>query len=496
MTLPAPLTPPDLDLRDFDWMPLQVVRLRDSGIVVVASAEAFRAAVLLWCAAWHQVPAASLPKDEKLLCSLAGLGRDLKTWRPLSSDALRGFIECSDGRLYHPVIAEKAIESGSKKRKQTTRTAAANAAHWGEREEEQGDPKQRRSKRLAAARARGRHSVEQWEALVDFCEAKCTKCGTPGVVKDHIVPIYKGGSDAIENLQPMCEPCNSRKGSDTVDFRKDGWRRAVFGIKDASSHGILELENASTLKTESLQGRGQDRIGEDLTGSEIEKEREKPLSILDSRAEKDRPKPIDSSYQPSDAAIEYAYSLGMKKADLNSELSKFAADGMAKRAVSFDLDASFKKRCDQWLDYQRRNPKAKGPEAPSIEPVPLSGADWRSTVKRYKTNRSQWSRHAGPEPGMVGCRCPVQVLVDAEIDPASGYDMSASWFFIDHTTNEASAFMHDAQARKVRPPVILKFERDGVEKIGFFSQIAIPPGYDEATGEKTPPQSEEEENAA
>ena len=33
------------------------------------------------------------------------------------------------------------------------------------------------------------------------------------------------------------------------------------------------------------------------------------------------------------------------------------------------------------------------------------------------------------------------------------------------TANQrASAFMHDAQARKVRPPVILKFERDGVEK--------------------------------
>lgn len=128
MALPEPLTPAGLDLRDFDWMPLQVVRLRDSGIVIVASAEAFRAAVLLWCAAWHQVPAASLPKDEKMLCSLAGFGRDLKTWRSLSSDALHGFVECSDGRLYHPVIAEKAIESGSKKRKQGAQTAAATEA--------------------------------------------------------------------------------------------------------------------------------------------------------------------------------------------------------------------------------------------------------------------------------------------------------------------------------------------------------------------------------
>lgn len=123
-----PLVPPDLDLRDFEWMPLEVVRLRDSGIVVVASAEAFRAAVLLWCAAWHQVPASSLPKDERMLCSLAGFGRDLKSWRAVAADALHGFIECSDGRLYHPVIAKNAIESFSKKKRQGSQTAAATEA--------------------------------------------------------------------------------------------------------------------------------------------------------------------------------------------------------------------------------------------------------------------------------------------------------------------------------------------------------------------------------
>src|ERR1700754_658017 len=113
-----PLTPIDLDLRDFGFMPLEVVRLRDSDLAALATGDEFRAAVLLWCASWHQVPAASLPKDEKMLCSLAGFGRDLRSWRPLAVEALHGFVECSDGRLYHPVIAEKAIESGSKKKKQ------------------------------------------------------------------------------------------------------------------------------------------------------------------------------------------------------------------------------------------------------------------------------------------------------------------------------------------------------------------------------------------
>ena len=46
----------------------------------------------------------------------------------MRSGALRGFIECSDGRLYHPVIADIAIEAGSKKRIQISKTSKATEA--------------------------------------------------------------------------------------------------------------------------------------------------------------------------------------------------------------------------------------------------------------------------------------------------------------------------------------------------------------------------------
>lgn len=127
--------PPDLDLRDFSYMPLDVVRLRDSELAVMASGEAFRAAVILWCASWHQVPASSLPDDDKLLASLAGFGKDVKGWRKLRTDAMRGFVKCSDGRFYHPVIAEKAIEADAKRRVQKKRTRAASEARWKDRDE-------------------------------------------------------------------------------------------------------------------------------------------------------------------------------------------------------------------------------------------------------------------------------------------------------------------------------------------------------------------------
>ena len=107
--LPSPLTPADCDLRDFQYMELDVRRLRDSEFAAGSSGEAFRAGVLLWCAAWHQVPAASLPDNDTELANLAGYGRVVKEWKKVRAEALNGFVKCSDGRLYHAVIAEKAV---------------------------------------------------------------------------------------------------------------------------------------------------------------------------------------------------------------------------------------------------------------------------------------------------------------------------------------------------------------------------------------------------
>jgi len=55
------------------------------------------------------VPAASLPDDDIELANLAGYGRVVKEWRKVREDALNGFVKCSDGRLYHSVIAGKAM---------------------------------------------------------------------------------------------------------------------------------------------------------------------------------------------------------------------------------------------------------------------------------------------------------------------------------------------------------------------------------------------------
>lgn len=117
----APLTPANCDLTDFPYMPLDVKRLRDSELASNETPEACWAAVMVWCASWHQVPAASIPNDDRWIAQQAGYARRGKIegrWKGVRPGAMRGWIECDDGRLYHPVVAEKALTAWKEKLEQ------------------------------------------------------------------------------------------------------------------------------------------------------------------------------------------------------------------------------------------------------------------------------------------------------------------------------------------------------------------------------------------
>jgi 5-methylcytosine-specific restriction endonuclease McrA len=77
-------------------------------------------------------------------------------------------------------------------------------------------------KRKAAARIRGNFTAQEWTALVEYCEHRCLCCGKrePEIklTVDHIVPLIKGGSNTIENLQPLCGVCNSKKGTSIIKY--------------------------------------------------------------------------------------------------------------------------------------------------------------------------------------------------------------------------------------------------------------------------------------
>ena len=76
----------------------------------------------------------------------------------------------------------------------------------------------RRSRKSASG---GSYTVAEWKGLVAHYGNKCLCCGRSDVALtvDHVVPVSKGGTSNIENLQPLCLSCNSKKQDKIIDYR-------------------------------------------------------------------------------------------------------------------------------------------------------------------------------------------------------------------------------------------------------------------------------------
>lgn len=105
LTLPDPLVSADVSLEAYPSFQLNTTKLMHSEFLALATGDEFKAAIKLWCSAWKQTPAASLPNNDKLLAVWSGLG---EKWKDSRDMVLQGWVECSDGRLYHPELAEDA----------------------------------------------------------------------------------------------------------------------------------------------------------------------------------------------------------------------------------------------------------------------------------------------------------------------------------------------------------------------------------------------------
>lgn len=89
------------------------------------------------------------------------------------------------------------------------------------------------NKRAARRRRRARenHAVNMWtwsefnKIILKFGH-RCAYCGdepADQMEADHVVPLSRGGSDALSNLLPACKPCNGSKSARSLDEWRQ-WR--------------------------------------------------------------------------------------------------------------------------------------------------------------------------------------------------------------------------------------------------------------------------------
>lgn len=78
-------------------------------------------------------------------------------------------------------------------------------------------------RRALVEEAEGDYTSGEWLALKEEYGNRCLKCGAvePDVkiTPDHVVPLALGGTNDIENIQPLCWGCNAGKGATIADYR-------------------------------------------------------------------------------------------------------------------------------------------------------------------------------------------------------------------------------------------------------------------------------------
>jgi 5-methylcytosine-specific restriction endonuclease McrA len=104
-------------------------------------------------------------------------------------------------REEHPVEVKEALAEWRRNNPEKVR------AHWQKR-------------RTAKHGNGGFYTHEQWVALCNKYDNRCLCCGKKKkLTVDHVVPLSKGGTSWIENIQPLCLLCNLVKNAKTIDYR-------------------------------------------------------------------------------------------------------------------------------------------------------------------------------------------------------------------------------------------------------------------------------------
>lgn len=113
---------------------------------------------------------------------------------------------------------------------------------------------------------RKRLSKKERQKVYEKCRRHCAYCGCnlpyKGMQVDHMIPLYNGGTDTIDNMLPACRSCNHYKSTLTPEqFRKyvseipKRLQRDSIPFQVGVRFGIISTTNDVRFYYESMEDR-------------------------------------------------------------------------------------------------------------------------------------------------------------------------------------------------------------------------------------------------
>lgn len=250
--LPAPMTPANCELRGMPYMPLDVVRLIDSDLFALSTGDEFKAAVALWCKSWLQIPAGSLPDDDRVLAHLSSTG---PAWKLVKDMALRGWVKCSDGRFYHPVVAEKACVAWNQRLTQRGKAAK----RWGKRTDTDPPPKSvdAAASKTDAAASNGEctgnaaeHDQNSEKCVINWDTSQDTgnQCTGNAAASDllthsNVIPMQARGTlKEVSKLSLLSDSPNSDRGTRLPEEWQPNESEAAYALSKGLDFALMAEE--------------------------------------------------------------------------------------------------------------------------------------------------------------------------------------------------------------------------------------------------------------
>ena len=129
---------------------------------------------------------------------------------PLCGDSSKAAVEAMAG---YSAIVQDACVCGRCAENIANAFSKKHSGRWLTWPEEQASPPKKNSKAIIKPALRTQ--------VFERDKYRYLRCGTHLSLRaDHIIPEISGGETTIDNLQTLCQPCTSWKGTKNIDFRR------------------------------------------------------------------------------------------------------------------------------------------------------------------------------------------------------------------------------------------------------------------------------------